>query len=66
LKETTLEGRLFAKTGSLSGASALSGYLMGKSGRTLTFAFFVNDMPSAAPPVTPVMDRVLVEIAAAN
>lgn len=66
LKGTTLEGKLFAKTGSLSGASALSGYLTAKSGRTLTFAFFVNDMPSAAPPVTPVMDRVLVEIAAAN
>lgn len=63
---TALEGRLFAKTGSLSGASALSGYLTANSGRTLTFAFFANDMPSTAPPVTPVMDRVLVEIAAAN
>lgn len=65
-KGTPLEGRLFAKTGSLSGASALSGYLTAKSGRTLTFALFANDMPGAAPSVTPVMDRALVEIAAAN
>lgn len=65
-KGTALEGRVFAKTGSLSGASALSGYLTARSGRTLTFAFFANDMPSGAPPVTPVMDRVLVEIAGAN
>lgn len=65
-KGTALEGRLFAKTGSLSGASALSGYLTARSGRTLTFAFFANDMPSGAAPVTPAMDRILVEIAAAN
>ncbi|PCD02277.1 D-alanyl-D-alanine carboxypeptidase/D-alanyl-D-alanine-endopeptidase [Sphingomonas spermidinifaciens] len=65
-KGTALEGRLFAKTGSLNGASALSGYLTARSGRTLTFAIFANDMPGGAPPVTPAMDRALIEIAEAN
>ena len=35
---TALEGRLFAKTGSLNATNALSGYLLARSGRTLTFS----------------------------
>jgi len=42
---TPLEGRLFAKTGSLNASNALSGFITAKSGRTLTFASFANDMP---------------------
>ncbi|WP_315762378.1 D-alanyl-D-alanine carboxypeptidase/D-alanyl-D-alanine endopeptidase [Sphingomonas sp. Y38-1Y] len=63
---TPLEGRLWAKTGSLSGASALSGYLTAASGRTLTFAVFANDMPSGAGSPTAAMDAALLAIAAAN
>ena len=43
---TPLEGRLFAKTGSLNASNALSGFITAKSGRTLTFASFANDMPA--------------------
>ena len=43
---TTLQGRLFAKTGTLNATRALSGYLIAKSGRTLTFSMFANDEPS--------------------
>lgn len=43
---TPLEGRLFAKTGGLNAASALSGFITAKSGRTLTFSSFANDMPA--------------------
>lgn len=42
---TPLEGRLFAKTGSLNASNALSGFITAKSGRTLTFSSFANDMP---------------------
>ena len=41
-----MEGRLFAKTGSLNASNALSGFITAKSGRTLTFASFANDMPA--------------------
>lgn len=43
---TPLEARLFAKTGSLNASNALSGFITAKSGRTLTFASFANDMPA--------------------
>lgn len=62
---TLLERRLFAKTGSLNATNALSGYLIARSGRRLTFSFFANDVPAGAA-VTPLMDAALVRIAEAN
>ncbi len=62
---TALERRLFAKTGTLNATNALSGYMIARSGRTLTFSFFANDVPGGGG-VTPVMDAVLVTIAEAN
>ena len=62
---TPLEGRLFAKTGSLNATSALSGYLVTRSGRTLTFSFYANDVPEGAS-ATPTMDAALLLIAEQN
>ena len=62
---TALEGRLFAKTGSLNATSALSGYLIARSGRHLVFSFYANDVPDGAS-ATPVMDAALVLIAEQN
>lgn len=42
---TSLERRLFAKTGTLNATNALSGYMTGKSGRTLIFSAYANDVP---------------------
>jgi len=42
---TAIEGKVFAKTGSLNATNALSGYLVARSGRTLTFSAFANDVP---------------------
>ena len=42
---TPLEGRVFAKTGSLNATSALSGYMLTTSGRTLLFSIYANDVP---------------------
>src|SRR6185503_8440411 len=42
---TALEGRLFAKTGSLNATNALAGYMVARSGRTLTVAIYANDVP---------------------
>jgi len=62
---TPLDHRLFAKTGSLNATSALSGWLIAKSGRTLTFALFANDIPDGAS-ATAAMDAALEAVAAAN
>jgi D-alanyl-D-alanine carboxypeptidase/D-alanyl-D-alanine-endopeptidase (penicillin-binding protein 4) len=65
-KGTSLEGRLFAKTGSLNATRALSGYLVTRSGRTLVFSALANDMPDDTDSqATAVVDRVLVTIAEA-
>ena len=45
-KGTSLQGRLFAKTGTLNATRALSGYMIARSGRTLIFSMFANDEPA--------------------
>ncbi|WP_404711268.1 D-alanyl-D-alanine carboxypeptidase/D-alanyl-D-alanine-endopeptidase [Sphingomonas sp. MMS24-J13] len=62
---TALEGKLFAKTGTLNATNGLSGYMIGASGKTLTFSFYANDVPQDEG-ATGVMDKALVAIAAEN
>ena len=62
---TPLERRLFAKTGSLNASAALSGYMIARSGRTLLFSAYANDVPEGAD-ATEAMDAALVLIAEAN
>ncbi len=62
---TPLDGKLFAKTGTLNAANALSGFLVAASGRTLTFSALANDMPADAS-ATAAVDKALLAVAAAN
>ncbi len=62
---TALERRLFAKTGTLNASSALSGYMIAASGRTLIFSAYANDIPEGAS-ATLTIDRALELIAAEN
>ena len=62
---TPLEGNLIAKTGTLNATNAISGTFRAASGRTLTFAFFANDVPDGQSAV-PAMEAVLLLIAASN
>ena len=63
-KGTLLEGKLFAKTGSLNASRALSGYLTTRSGKTLIFSVLANDMPEGTDSqATAAVDRALVAIA---
>lgn len=65
-KGTVLEGKLFAKTGSLNASRALSGYLVTRSGATLIFSALANDMPEDTDgEATAAVDRALVAIAEA-
>jgi D-alanyl-D-alanine carboxypeptidase/D-alanyl-D-alanine-endopeptidase (penicillin-binding protein 4) len=63
---TSLQGRIFAKTGTLSAVNALSGFMVARSGRVLVFSAIANDWPSSAASATSAMDAALVRIAEAN
>lgn len=64
-KGTPLERHFFAKTGTLNATNALSGYMTAKSGRTLIFSMYANDVPQDKG-ATATMDAVLEMIAAEN
>ena len=64
-KGTALEGKIFAKTGTLNGANALAGVLEARSGRRLLFSIIANDRPPGTRSATPEMDAALVLIAEA-
>jgi D-alanyl-D-alanine carboxypeptidase/D-alanyl-D-alanine-endopeptidase (penicillin-binding protein 4) len=64
-RDTPLQGRVFAKTGGLNATTALSGYMIAKSGRTLAFSAFANDIPEGAA-ASPAIDAALLLIAAEN
>ena len=55
-----LQGRIFAKTGSLSAVRALSGYVQTADGRWLAFSFLVNDCPRAVKDLQDRFCRILV------
>jgi len=63
-KGTALDGRLFAKTGSLNQSNALSGFLVTAKGRTFAFSALANDMPGDAS-ATRAIDQALLVVAAA-
>jgi D-alanyl-D-alanine carboxypeptidase/D-alanyl-D-alanine-endopeptidase (penicillin-binding protein 4) len=62
---TLLDHKLFAKTGTLNASAALSGYMIAKSGRTLTFSTYANDIPPGVE-ATKAVDAALELIAAEN
>ena len=62
---TPLDRKLFAKTGTINAANALSGFLTAASGRTLVFSALANDMPGDAS-ATSAVDKALLAVAAAN
>lgn len=54
-----LENQLFAKTGTLSGTIALSGYLETNSGKNLVFSFLVNQHQSGSVDVRRAVEKLL-------
>ncbi len=64
-KRSALQGRIFAKTGSLNATNALAGYMIARSGRTLVFAIYANDVPEDVKATT-AMDSALELVALQN
>lgn len=60
--DTSLEGRIFAKTGTLRGTNALSGFMLTKSGQMLVFSAFANERPSEAESAIAALDATLLAI----
>ncbi|GAB3494063.1 D-alanyl-D-alanine carboxypeptidase/D-alanyl-D-alanine endopeptidase [Nocardiopsis coralliicola] len=61
MRGTAAEGNVAAKTGTLSGVSALSGYVTGANGERLAFSIVNNDVPGGAP--LEVQDSIAVRLA---
>ena len=61
-----VKGRVWAKTGTLGEARALSGYLQGASGRTVVFSVMVSSHAPGGTADREVMDRIVAAVAAAE
>jgi len=65
-KNSPLKGKLWAKTGTLNEADALSGYLATASGKTLAFSIMVNGHRPGSNAEVQAVDRICEAIAAAE
>ncbi len=65
-REPLLKGKIFAKTGTLSEASALSGYLIAASGQTVAFSILCDNHSPASEGDRATIDKIVDAIAAAN
>jgi D-alanyl-D-alanine carboxypeptidase/D-alanyl-D-alanine-endopeptidase (penicillin-binding protein 4) len=63
---TQLKGRMWAKTGTLSEANALSGYMTTASGRTVAFSILINNHYPESEIEQQAIDRIAEAIAAAE
>ncbi len=61
--ETPLQGKVWAKTGTLSGIRAVAGHLKTPKGRELTFAVLVNNYASGKRKIRNRIDSLLIKVA---
>jgi len=65
-KNTSLKGRMWAKTGTLDEVNALSGYVTAASGRVVAFSILVNNHYPGSDDEQQAIDRIAEAIAAAE
>lgn len=64
MKGTAAEGRVFAKTGTVSGVSNLAGYVETESGRNLAFVILCQNFVGSSRPWRELQDRICATLAA--
>ncbi len=65
-KQPLLDGKVFAKTGTLGEARALSGYVIAASGQTIVFSILCTDHSPSLPAERAAMDKIVAAIAETN
>src|SRR6185503_598295 len=65
-KNTPLQGKMWAKTGTFNEVNALTGYVMASSGRTVAFSIIVNGRRPGSDAESRAVDRIVEAIAAAD
>lgn len=65
-RNTPLQGKLWAKTGTLNETNALSGYLQTATGKTLAFSILVNGHRPGSQAEFPAIEKICEAIAAGN
>jgi D-alanyl-D-alanine carboxypeptidase/D-alanyl-D-alanine-endopeptidase (penicillin-binding protein 4) len=65
-RQPALDGKVFAKTGTLGEARALSGYVVGATGQTVAFSIMCTDHNPSSPADRSAMDQIVAAIAESN
>jgi D-alanyl-D-alanine carboxypeptidase/D-alanyl-D-alanine-endopeptidase (penicillin-binding protein 4) len=65
-RNSPLNGKLWAKTGTLNETNALSGYLQGNSGKMVAFSILVNGHRPGSPAEIPAIERICEAIASSE
>jgi serine-type D-Ala-D-Ala carboxypeptidase/endopeptidase (penicillin-binding protein 4) len=65
-RQPSLNGKVFAKTGTLGEARALSGYVTAASGQTVAFTIMCTDHAPSTPADRTAMDKIVAAIAESN
>jgi serine-type D-Ala-D-Ala carboxypeptidase/endopeptidase (penicillin-binding protein 4) len=65
-KQASVDGKVFAKTGTLGEARALSGYVVTSSGQTVAFSIMCTDHNPSGSADRAAMDKIVAAIAGAN
>jgi serine-type D-Ala-D-Ala carboxypeptidase/endopeptidase (penicillin-binding protein 4) len=65
-KQPLLDGKVFAKTGTMGEARALSGYLVAASGQTVVFSIMCTNHSPSHPEDRAAMDKIVAAIAESN